>query len=378
MLDCLGALGADVEFIRDDDLLVIGRAWTTPSAPLDCRNSGATMRMLMGALAAQPLCATLDGTPRLRRRPMGRVIDPLRRMGADIRGQGDDQQPPLEIHGRDLHGIHVQLPVASAQVKTAILFAGLFAEGETVLEEPGPSRDHTERILQSQGLGLSFGNQQVRLRPDPRPLPGFTLRIPGDISSASFLMAAGLTIPGSTLRLKGVGINQTRTGLLDTFREMGARIPEYDLRQEGKEPVADLGVTSQSLQGVHIHGDRVVRMIDEFPIFAVAATQAEGESIVRDASELRHKESDRISALVSELQKMGAQIEERDDGFVVSGPTRLQAAHVHSHGDHRLAMALTVAALLADGDSLIEGADVIQESYPDFKAHMTALGAEIK
>jgi 3-phosphoshikimate 1-carboxyvinyltransferase len=191
-------------------------------------------------------------------------------------------------------------------------------------------------------------------------------------------MAAGLTIPGSTLRLKGVGINQTRTGLLDTFREMGARIPEYDLRQEGKEPVADLGVTSQSLQGVHIHGDRVVRMIDEFPIFAVAATQAEGESIVRDASELRHKESDRISALVSELQKMGAQIEERDDGFVVSGPTRLQAAHVHSHGDHRLAMALTVAALLADGDSLIEGADVIQESYPDFKAHMTALGAEIK
>lgn len=378
MLDCLRALGADVEFIRPDDLLVIGRPWTAPAARLDCRNSGATMRMLMGALSAQPLCTTLDGTTRLRNRPMGRVIEPLQRMGAEIRPLGQEGSPPLEIHGGNLHGVHFRLPVASAQVKTAILFAGLFAEGKTTLEEPGPSRDHTERILQSQGIGLSFGDQRVTLKPDRRPLPGFTLRIPGDMSSAAFLMAAGLTIPGSALRLTGVGINQTRTGLLDTFREMGASVPALDIRQEGKEPIADLEVISQSLRAVDVHGDRVVRMIDEFPIFAVAATQAEGESTVREADELRHKESDRIAALVRELRKMGAQIEERDDGFVVAGPTRLQGAHVHSHGDHRLAMALTIAALLAEGESVIEGTDVIQESYPDFRAHMTALGAEFR
>jgi 3-phosphoshikimate 1-carboxyvinyltransferase len=377
MLDCMRALGADVEFISHDDLLVIGRPWSAPSKPLNCRNSGATMRMLLGALAPQPICTTLDGSSRLRQRPMGRVVEPLLAMGADIRAQGAGHQPPLVVHGGRLHGIDYRLPVPSAQVKTAILFAALSAEGRTRLQEPGPSRDHTERILQSQGVAIRFGNLQVDLNPDERRLPAFTLRIPGDFSSASFPMAASLAIPESAIRIRGVGINPTRTGLLDTFQEMGADIQLSERRQEGREPVADMHIRGGGLRAVDISGDRVVRMIDEFPIFAVAATQAKGESTVRDALELRHKESDRIAALVEELRKMGAQIEERPDGFAVAGPTRLRAARLKSHGDHRLAMALTVAGLLAQGQTTIAGAECIHESFPSFLESLASLGAQI-
>lgn len=377
MLDCLRKLGADVEFISDDDLLVIGRPWASPEESLDCRNSGATMRMLLGALAGRPLRSTLDGSERLRQRPMGRVVEPLIAMGANIRAQGPGNQPPLVVQGGGLHGVEYQLPVASAQVKTAILFAALSAEGKTLLQEPGPSRDHTERILESQGIAIRFGDLQVELTPETRPLPAFTLRIPGDISSAAFLIVAGLTVPGSSLHIGSVGINPTRTGLLDTLLEMGADIQVGEQRQDGREPVAHLGVKPGGLQAVDIHGDRVVRMIDEFPIFAVVATQAAGESTVRQALELRHKESDRISALVGELRNMGAQIEELPDGFVVAGPTQLQGARLHSHGDHRLAMALAVAGLLAQGETVIEGAECIQESFPGFLKSLASLGAQI-
>lgn len=377
MLNCLESLGADTEFISDDDLLVIGRRWRAPNAALDCRNSGATMRMLLGALAAQPLCTTLDGSARLRQRPMGRVVEPLLAMGADIHAQGQGHQPPLVVRGGQLHGIDYPLPVASAQVKTAILFAALSADGPTHLQEPGPSRDHTERILQSQGIAVRFGNLQVDLTPDARPLPAFTLRIPGDISSASFLTAAGLAVPGSAIQIRGVGVNPTRTGLLETFLEMGGDIQLGETRQEGREPVADMRVRSGGLHAADIRGDRVVRMIDEFPIFAVAATQATGESTVREALELRHKESDRITALAVELRKMGAQIDERPDGFVVAGPTRLRAARLNSHGDHRLAMALSVAGLLAQGETVVEGAECIQESFPSFLMSLRSLGATV-
>ncbi len=375
MLGCLKTLGVDAEFMGDDDLVIVGRPWRTPGDTLDCHNSGATMRMLLGALAAQPVEATLDGTPRLRKRPMKRVVNPLRLMGADI--QGAEDQPPLTVHGRKLHGIDYELPVASAQVKTAILLAALFAESPTTIHEPGPSRDHTERMLRCLGVSVNAINGDVELKPEEGPLSAFSLVVPADISSAAFLITAAVVVPGSKLKLLGVGVNPTRTGLLDVLQEMGADVRLENEHQSGLEPIADLTIRQSQLRGVAVSGERVVRMIDEFPIFAVAATQAEGESIVSDAAELRLKESDRIASLVGELQKMGAQIEAREDGFVIAGPTRLQGAVVESHKDHRLAMALIVAGLIAEGTTVVRGAESIQQSYPDFISTLTSCGAEL-
>jgi len=375
MLGCLETLGVDAEFMDDDDLVIVGRPWQTPGETLDCQNSGATIRMLLGALAAQPIEATLDGTPRLRKRPMERVVEPLRLMGANI--QGTDGQPPLKIRGRKLHGIDYELSVASAQVKTAILMAALFAEGPTTIREPGPSRDHTERMLRCLGISVNASNGEVQLIPEAGPLSAFSLVIPADISSAAFLITAAAIVPGSKLELPGVGVNPTRTGLLDVLQEMGARIRIENEHQSGTEPIADLEIHGSELRGVRISGERVVRMIDEFPIFAVAATQAEGETVVEQAAELRLKESDRIASLVGELQKMGARIEAKEDGFVVEGPTRLRGAEVESHNDHRLAMALTVAGLIAEGTTVVHGAECIQQSYPDFISNLTSCGAEL-
>jgi 3-phosphoshikimate 1-carboxyvinyltransferase len=262
-------------------------------------------------------------------------------------------------------------------VKTAILMAALFAEGPTTIHEPGPSRDHTERILRSLGIPVNTNNGMVQLIPEPGPLSAFSLVIPADISSAAFLITAATLVPGSRLELPGVGINPTRTGLLDVLLDMGADIRLENTHQSGTEPIADLEIQQSQLHGIQVSGERVVRMIDEFPIFAVAATQAEGETVVSDAAELRHKESDRIDSLVGELQKMSAQIEAREDGFVVTGPTRLQGADVESHKDHRLAMALTVAGLIAEGTTVVHGAESIQQSYPDFIANLTSCGAEL-
>ncbi len=375
MLGCLKTLGVDAEFMGDDDLVIVGRPWHIPHEILDCQNSGATIRMLLGALAAQPIEATLDGTQRLRKRPMKRVVHPLRRMGADI--QGTDDQPPLTVRGRKLHGIDYEMPVASAQVKTAILLAALFAEGPTTIHEPGPSRDHTERMLRCLGIAVNAKDGEVELIPERGPLSAFSLVIPADISSAAFLISAAAVVPASKLKLKGVGVNPTRTGLLDVLQEMGADIRLENEHESGLEPIADLEIRHSKLRGVAVSGQRVVRMIDEFPIFAVAATQAEGETVVSEAAELRLKESDRIASLVGELQKMGAQIEAREDGFVVAGPTRLQGAAVDSHKDHRLAMALTVAGLIAEGSTVVRGAECIRQSYPDFISTLTSCGAEL-
>jgi 3-phosphoshikimate 1-carboxyvinyltransferase len=375
MLGCLKTLGVDAEFMGADDLVIVGRPWRPPGETLDCHNSGATMRMLLGALAAQPIEATLDGTPRLRKRPMKRVVDPLRRMGADI--QGTDDQPPLTVRGQRLHGIEYEMPVASAQVKTAILLAALFADGQTTIHEPGPSRDHTERMLRCLGVSVNANNGDVELKPEAGPLSAFSLVVPADVSSAAFLITAAAVVPGSKLELRGVGVNPTRTGLLDVLQDMGADIRLENEHESGLEPIADLETRESKLRGVSVSGERVVRMIDEFPIFAVAATQAEGESVVTDAAELRLKESDRIASLVGELLKMGAQIEAREDGFAVAGPTRLKGAAVDSHNDHRLAMALTVAGLIAEGTTVVRGAECIQQSYPEFVPTLTSCGAEL-
>lgn len=379
-LNAVRALGVVVEQPSPTELLVHGvglRGLSSPSTPIDCQGSGTTMRLLAGILAGQPFTSTLDGHAGLRRRPMERVAIPLREMGAQIETR--QGCPPLIISGGRLRGIDYHLPVASAQVKSAILLAGLYAEGQTVVRQPGPARDHTERMLKAQGVDLQVQDNVITLSPNPpQPPAPCSLTIPADFSSAAFPLVTALLLPKSNLVLGGVGINPTRTGLLDVLRRMGAEIVLLNASESGGEPVADLMLRYSRLQGVEVGGETVVRMIDEFPIFAVAATQAQGETLVRNARELRVKETDRIAAIVAELRALGASIEERDDGFIVQGPARLHGALVQSHGDHRLAMAMVVAGLIADGETVVEGIDVIADSFPGFVDLIRGLGAEIE
>lgn len=377
LLNCLEQLGVETQALADDDLLIVARPWASPEAVLDCANSGATMRMLLGALSSAGVGATLDGCVRLRGRPMSRVIDPLRQMGASITGQDGTDQPPLRVEASHLHGIDYEMPVASAQVKTAILLAGLSAEGPTILHERTRSRDHTERLLRRLGVPVRVMNGDIVLAPDGTVHAPFDLEIPGDLSSAAFLLAAGILAPDSQITLPGVGVNPTRTGLIDVLREMGADVRLPHLRQNGWEDFGTLVARTSGLRSASVGGERVVRVIDEFPIFAVLATQAEGVSVVTDAAELRLKESDRIASLADELRRMGAAIEPRPDGFEIRGPTRLHGAAVDSHGDHRLAMALTVAGLIADGETTIQGAECIEESFPGFAQELVGLGAKL-
>jgi 3-phosphoshikimate 1-carboxyvinyltransferase len=354
-------------------LIVHGGQLRSPAATLDCGNSGATIRMLMGVLAGQRgLRVTLDGSAGLRRRPMARVARPLRLMGAEL---GD--AAPLSILGKPLHGIEYTLPVASAQVKAAILLAALQAEGPTTIHEPGPSRDHSERMLRALGLSISTENNTVTLTPPGKPLPAFEATIPGDISSAAFVLAAAACAPASDVTVTNVGVNKTRTGIVDALVAMGGDVCVANTREVDGEPIADITVKTSELRGITVAGELVVRMIDEFPILAVLATQAQGETTVRDAEELRVKESDRIGSLAGELRKLGAQIEERPDGFVIAGPTRLQGATVDSHGDHRLAMSLAVAGLIAEGETIVTHAEAYRESLPNFLDLMRGLGGTI-
>jgi 3-phosphoshikimate 1-carboxyvinyltransferase len=347
-----------------------------PRQTIDCRNAGTTMRLLAGMLAGQPFASTLDGSAQLRRRPMRRVTEPLTRMGAHI--ADTDGHAPLTVTGRPLRGMRYDLPVASAQVKSALILAALFAEGRTVIREPGPARDHTERMLRAMGADVQTDGPLIRVQPSKgqaRRLSPPNLSLPGDFSSAAFLIVAGSLLPGSELVITDVGVNPTRTGLLDALAAMGAEVSRQNERETNGEPVADLRVRSAGLKGTTVSGDTVVRMIDEFPILAVAATQAQGTTVVRDAAELRLKESDRIARLAEGLSKLGAQIEGRPDGFIIEGPTRLRGAVVDSHGDHRLAMALAVAGLVAEGETVVRGAEAIADSFPGFETALSASGA---
>jgi 3-phosphoshikimate 1-carboxyvinyltransferase len=370
MLRCLHGLGAAVELQPRGaglaDLTVHGkglRGWVAPTDALDCGGSATTMRLLAGALAGQRFTAVLDGNPRLRQRPMGRIVHPLARMGAQIETSGGTA--PLTITGADLRPIDFTLPVASAQVKSAVLLAGLFAEGPTTVREPGATRDHTEQMLLAMGTDITMQGPTITLTPGGELAPT-DMVVPGDLSSAAFFLVAGCLVPDSELLIEGVGLNPTRTGLLDVLRAMDGHAEVQNERSVGREAVGDLLVRSSELLGGQVGGQLVVRMIDEFPALAVAATQAQGETVVCDAEELRVKESDRIAAIVGELRKLGASIEERADGFVVQGPTPLYGAVVDSHGDHRLAMALAVAGLIARGETTIKGAGCIEESFPGF------------
>ncbi len=369
-LDCLRALGVEIEQIGATTLIVHGRSLHSlrePESNLFCAGSGTTMRLLAGLCAGQNFLSVLDGTPALKRRPMARVVEPLRAMGATILARNDGRLPPLAIRGGRLRGIDYALPVASAQVKSAILLAGLFADSPTTLHEPSPSRDHTERMMKSCGVEIRTSQLITQIHPCANVEPPPSIAVPSDFSSAAFFIVAALLLPQSEICIQRVGVNPTRTGLLDALAQMGADIKIENTGEESGEPVADVIVrSSNELRATEISGEQVPRMIDEFPIFAVAATQARGESLVRDAQELRVKESDRIATLARELRKMGAQIEERADGFVIVGPTRLDGARVSAHNDHRLAMSLAIAGMIARGETVIEGWECVADSFPNF------------
>ncbi|MFH1251530.1 MAG: 3-phosphoshikimate 1-carboxyvinyltransferase [bacterium] len=366
-LDCMRSLGADIRR-SGQDIHVHGRGLRTLSEPddvLNCGNSGTTMRLLCGLLAGQHFSTVLTGDASLRRRPMDRIIKPLVGNGAEIYGRQSNRLAPLFIRGKSLTDVIYELPVASSQVKSAVLLAGLYADGNVQVTEPVASRDHTERMLAYCGVDIHRSGNVISLG-KIRQLAAHDFQVPGDISSAAFLIALGLLVPGSHLRLKDVGINPTRTGLLTMLEKMGADLRIDNERSVSNEPVGDIVVQNAKLRAVEIGGTLIPKLIDELPLVAVIATQAEGRTIVKDALELRIKESDRIAAIVGELKKMGASIEESDDGFIVDGPTPLHAAVCKSYDDHRIAMALSVAAWIADGESTIQDADCVGISFPEF------------
>ena len=376
----VGALGARVDVHSPTELTIHGvgaAGWREPSAVLDCGTSGTTARLLAGLLAGQAFLSIMTGAPQLTRRPMRRVVDPLRQMGAVIMGRAGDTLLPLAIRGGGLRSIDYALPVASAQVKSAILLAGLFADRPTTVREPEATRDHTERMLGAMGASVERDGKVVRVTPLSAPLRPLNLNVPGDISSAAFPLVAAAIVPGSDICLDNIGVNPTRTGLLDVFDAMGLALDLRETDQAG-EPVADIAARHAPLQAGEVGGGLIPRLIDELPILAVAATQAGGATVVRDAAELRVKETDRIATTVAELRKLGATIDETPDGFVVHGPASLQGASVDSHGDHRLAMALTVAGLAASGETTVNDTECIADSFPNFVAVLRSLGADIE
>ena len=384
------ALGARIA--KDGDALVITGSgldgMRAPAAPLDCGNSGTTIRLLCGLLAGQRFATTLVGDESLSKRPMRRVIEPLSQMGALIKGQGTgaDVTPPLVVGpvSGPLRALDYALPMASAQVKTAVLLAGLYADGATIVTEPGPSRDHSERMLTYLGAPLVARERSATIdtRGWNRKLAAAGFEVPGDPSSSAFLVAAALVAGAGEVRLPGICVNPTRTGFLDAIAAMGGEVAIEDARSTGPEPVATLVVrgAARELRATEIGGDLAVRSIDELPILGVLAARARGTTIVRNAEELRVKESDRIATTVAMLRAFGVACEAHADGFSVEGrPDRpLDPARVHAEGDHRIAMAAAVAGLVASGPSQIDDADNVATSYPGFAAALTVLGATIR
>jgi 3-phosphoshikimate 1-carboxyvinyltransferase len=388
MLDALTALGVPWR-LEEDVLTIQGRelkGLKAPEQPIHCGNSATTLRLLAGLLAAAGIPAILDGSAGLRRRPMLRIVEPLLRMGVPI-DTAENGCAPLVLRprpaGHQLMALDEDLPIASAQVKSCLLLASLAANGETVLREPGPSRDHTERMLGSLGVPVTKrvieeGRcYETRLIPTGQALRPFQMRLPGDFSAAAFLVTAAAITPGSSLKIMSVGLNPTRTGLIDALRQMGADIQTENIIDQGGEPAGDVVVHATRLHGGWVGGPLVVRMIDEFSIFGVAAASAEGQTVVQDASELRYKESDRIHTLCQELGTLGVEVREAEDGFTVMGG-QIAGGQVDAHGDHRLAMAMAVAGLVSQAPVCVEGAEIIDESFPGFVDSLKALGAAVE
>ena len=363
-LNVCKTLGINAEF--KNDLLIINSTGklSAPSSNLDCGNSGTTMRLMSGILAGQNFNSTLIGDESLSKRPMKRVIEPLSLMGADIKS--NDYKAPLYIHGQNLHGIDYVSKLASAQVKSCILLAGLNAQGKTNFTEPYVSRNHTEIMLKYMGANISVNNNTVTV--EKSELEPRTIEICGDISSAAFFIVAGLIVPNSKIILKNTGLNPTRTGILEVVEKMGGNIEILDKRTVSGEIVGDIQISFSSLNACTIEGDIIPRLIDELPVIAVLATQAEGTTIIKDAQDLRNKESDRIKAVVTELQKIGADIEETPDGFIINGKTNLKGGvEVETYHDHRLAMSLFIAGLICEKPLSINGFEWVNISFPEFE-----------
>ena len=365
------AMGIAIEGLGTDRLVVHGKGLDglcEPGSVLDLGNSGTGMRLLAGLLAGQDFFSILTGDQYLRKRPMARIVEPLRLMGARIDGRSGGKLAPLSIRGgKTLRSIKYASPVASAQVKSAVLLAGLYADGETAVNEPSKSRDHTERMFRFFGVEVREKGTNVTVQGRQRLRAQGPLIIPSDISSAAFFMVAASIVSGSDLLIRNVGVNPTRTGIIDALTSMGADISLESQREQAGEPVADIRVRYRKLHGIQIGGDVIPRTIDEIPVLAVAASYAEGKTIIKDAAELRVKESDRITTIAAELRKMGAAVTELPDGMEISGGDALNGAICDSHGDHRIAMSVAVAGLAAKGDTIVRDTDWIDTSFPGFE-----------
>lgn len=371
-ISCFKKMGVSID-VSEQEVVVHGvglHGLKAPDELLYTGNSGTTTRLLCGILAGQPFSSTVNGDASIQKRPMGRIMKPLREMGADISGK-DGNLCPLTIHPAPLHGIRYTMPVASAQLKSAILLAGLFADSPTTVVEPALSRDHTERMLRGLGAQVVSNGTKITLTP-PKTLHAVNVEVPGDISSAAYFLVAGLILPDSDIVIRNVGINPTRTGILDALEAMGANIER--LNERGTvEPICDLRVRSSHLHGTTICGDMIPRLIDEIPVLAVAAAFAEGETVIRDAQELKVKESNRIATMTAELSKTGADVRETEDGMIIRGGKSLHGADFASYADHRVAMSMAVCALACEGDSSIDDPDCVAISYPTFFETLDAL-----
>ena len=389
-IDCFRKMGVEIEIrnpyseIRTMNVIVKGKGLkglAKPEGILDVGNSGTTIRLISGILAGQDFETAITGDASIQKRPMKRISEPLLRMSARIEGReesegaggsGKEIFPPLKITGNKLRPTEYELPVASAQVKSCVLLAGLYADGETTVIEPMASRDHTERMLSYFGADIEIREDSISVR-GPADLNGSEVDVPGDISSAAYFLVAGQIVPEADLLIRDAGVNPTRDGIIEVIRRMGGKLEVVNERIMSEEPRADIKIRNprseiRKLKGIEIGGELIPRLIDEIPVIAVLATQAKGKTIIKDAKELRVKESDRIKTISSELRKMGAKIEEKEDGMVIEGPVKLNGAKVTSYGDHRVAMALAVAALAAEGETVIENADCVETSFPGFES----------
>ena len=370
-IDCFKKMGIDID-INGENITVHGnglRGLKKPDEMLYTGNSGTTTRLLCGILAGQNFDTSITGDASIQKRPMGRVVQPLSMMGAKI----ENEYCPLYITGTKLHGINYKMPVASAQVKTAIILAGLYADGETVIHEIEKSRDHTELMLSAMGADLTVDNLDITVKPT-NDLTAVNVDVPGDISSAAFFLVLGAIMPNSQITVTNVGINPTRTGIIDVLKDMGADITLENVHTSAGETVADITVRSSSLKGTTVGGDIIPRLIDELPIIAVAAVFADGQTVIKDAQELKVKETNRIRAVVDEFNKCGIDITETDDGMIINGGKSIHGADFKTYGDHRMAMSLTVLAQLADGESTLDDSDCACVSYPTFFDDFYKLG----
>ncbi|MFC6115169.1 3-phosphoshikimate 1-carboxyvinyltransferase [Sporosarcina thermotolerans] len=373
-IDIFRQLGVSIERNGTDVLIESPgiHQWKTPVGELYAGNSGTTARLLLGILSGSSVNSVLTGDDSLSKRPMKRVTNPLQAMGASISGASEGDFLPLSIKGGALKGIDYEMPVASAQVKSAILFAGLNAEGITVVRESAISRDHTERMFKQFGANIQQDGNAVSLQ-SGQELKGTDVVVPGDISSAAFFMAAAAMIKGSSIKFIDVGLNPTRTGIIKVLEKMGASVEILEQYGENEEPYGIIRVSNSQLKGIVIEGDIIPTLIDELPIIALLATQAEGVTIIKDAEELRVKETDRIAAVTNELIKLGAEIEATEDGMIIKGPTPLKGSNLKSYGDHRLGMMAAIAALITEGPVEIENPSCIAISYPNFFEQLSDL-----